>query len=475
MSLSTRSKVSLLFSLVSMFAIIGVLVLTTVAHLSVTHAAGVASPTSPKRMPIELAQPGTTVPTDAHCLATRGLHCYSPQQIRTAYDVTPLIRAGDTGAGQTIIIIDSFGSPTIQSDLKTFDAGYRLPPPPSFQVLSPLGTVPFDPTNSDMVGWAEETSLDVEWSHALAPDANIVLLTSPVDETEGVQGMPQFLQLEQYALDHHLGNIISQSWGATENTLFTPAGEAVFASFEAFYLRAALQHVTVLASAGDTGSTNYELNLSTLYSSPVVGFPASSPLVTAVGGTSLTASDPDGNYESETVWNDPYGAGGGGISQVFREPNYQEAHLPSSVKKELNHHRGMPDISYNAGVVTGISVYLGFPGVPGLPAGYYIFGGTSEGSPQWAGIIADANQLAGHPLGFLNEALYRLGDSSDASTSFHDITFGDNSFNDVPGYSATPGWDLASGWGTPQAETLVTNLIKLMDRDDGLGQLSSDQ
>ena len=473
MSLSTRSKVSLLFSLVSMFAIIGVLVLTTVAHLSVTHAAGVTSPTSPKRMPIELAQLGSQPPpTDAQCFAAIGLHCYSPQQIRTAYGVTTLINNGDTGAGQTIVIIDSFGSPTIQSDLETFDAGYGLPDPPSFKVLAPLGTVPFDPTNSDMVGWAEETSLDVEWSHALAPGANIVLLTSPVDETEGVQGMPQFLQLEQYALDHHLGNIISQSWGATENTLFTPAGEAVFASFEAFYLRAALQHVTVLASAGDTGATNYELNVSTLYSFPVVGFPASSPLVTAVGGTSLMA-DTSGNYQSETVWDTTTNGGGGGISQFFHEPNYEEAHLHSSVKKELNQHRGIPDISYNADPNTSILVYISFLGP--AAAGYYFIGGTSEGSPQWAGIIADANQLAGHPLGFLNEALYRLGDSSDAAASFHDITVGNNNFGGVTGYNATPGWDLASGWGTPQAETLVTNLIKLMDRDDGLGQLSSDQ
>jgi len=108
-------------------------------------------------------------------------------------------------------------------------------------VLAPLGTVPFDPSDSDQVGWASETTLDVEWAHALAPGAGIVLLTSPVSETEGVQGLPEFLQLEQYALDHHLGKIISQSWGATENTLFDPAGLRVMADFERFYLRAALE------------------------------------------------------------------------------------------------------------------------------------------------------------------------------------------------------------------------------------------
>src|SRR5208282_6742149 len=105
-------------------------------------------------------------------------------------------------------IIDSFGSPTIEQDLSTFDAGYGLPDPPSFTVLAPLGSVTFDPTNSDQVGWAFETTLDVEWAHAMAPNANIVLLTSPVSQNEGVQGMPEFLFLEQYALNGHLGKII---------------------------------------------------------------------------------------------------------------------------------------------------------------------------------------------------------------------------------------------------------------------------
>ena len=106
--------------------------------------------------------------------------------------------------------------------------------------------MPFDPTAiPDQIGWAAETTLDVESWRAMAPDASIVLMTSPVDETEGVQGLPQFNYLENYALDHHLGQILSQSWGATENTLFTPAGEQVFNSFEKTYTRAAARGVTV--------------------------------------------------------------------------------------------------------------------------------------------------------------------------------------------------------------------------------------
>jgi subtilase family serine protease len=320
----------------------------------------------------------------------------------------------------------------------------------------PLGTVPFDPTNSDQVGWAAETTLDVESAHALAPDANIVLMTSPVSETEGVQGLPQFLSLEKYALTHHLGKIISQSWGATENTLFSPAGRNVLNQFEDFYKDAAEQNVTVFASSGDSGSSNVDVN-NNVYPFPTVIFPASSPYVTAVGGTSLFAST-DGDYQKEVVWDEvAQAAGGGGISQVFKEPGYQSANLPSSVRKVLDGHRGIPDISYNADPLTAILIYLSF--LPGQ-AGYYFIGGTSEGSPQWAGIIADANQLAGRPLGFLNPALYSIGNSDRAASSYHDITIGNNGYNSIPGYDARPGWDPASGWGSPKTATLVANLIR---------------
>jgi subtilase family serine protease len=171
------------------------------------------------------------------------------KEMRHIYNITPLTNANYTGKGQTIVIVDSYGSPTIQQDLRTFDKGFGLPNPPSFRVLAPLGTVPFDDTNADEDSWALETTIDVEWSHAIAPDANIVLLTSPVDETQGIQGLPEFLQLEQYALDHHLGNIISQSWSTAENTLFNPTDQHIFGDFDALYKRAAAQHVKVLCSA----------------------------------------------------------------------------------------------------------------------------------------------------------------------------------------------------------------------------------
>jgi subtilase family serine protease len=390
-------------------------------------------------------------PPDAFCRVNFGNPCYSPQEIQNAYGLTSILQEGYTGVGQTIIIVDSFGSPTIVQDLAAFDAAYGLPDPPSFKVYAPLGTVPFDPTDSGQVGWAVEVTLDVEWAHAMAPGASIALLTSPVNETEGVQGMPEFLSLEKYAMSHHLGKIMSQSWGATENTLFDTAGQQVIKDFEDFYREAARENMTVLASAGDGGSANVDAN-SNIYPFPTVGYPASSPFVTAVGGTSLYA-DTSGAYLFEIVWNDLNGfAGGGGVSQQFSEPEYQNS-LPSSVQQTLGNHRGIPDVAYNADGATPILIYLSFLGPQN--AGFYAVGGTSEGSPQWAGIIADANQLAGHPLGFLNPKVYEMGENSEV---FHDVTFGSNASSGVPGYVATGGWDLATGWGTPNLGKLVREL-----------------
>jgi subtilase family serine protease len=127
----------------------------------------------------------------------------------------------------------------------------------------------------------------VEWAHAIAPDARIVVLESPVDETEGVQGLPEFLQLERYALRHHLVDVFTQSWAATEDTLFDARGRAMVAQLHRFYADAAAQGVTVVAASGDDGAAGPELSLKKMFPYPVVGYPASDPLVLAVGGTRL--------------------------------------------------------------------------------------------------------------------------------------------------------------------------------------------
>ena len=125
-----------------------------------------------------------------------------------------------TGKGATIVIVDSYGSPTIKNDLSVFDRAYGLPAPPKFRIIQPAGKVPaYDPANSDMVGWAGETTLDVEWAHAVAPGANILLVETPVSETEGMHGFPQIIAAEEYVLNHHLGDVISQSFSATEADL----------------------------------------------------------------------------------------------------------------------------------------------------------------------------------------------------------------------------------------------------------------
>ncbi|HJT55333.1 MAG TPA: S53 family peptidase [Ktedonobacteraceae bacterium] len=391
-------------------------------------------------------------PTDQQCRQQFGSPCYSPQEMHRAYGLDPVLNAGFDGTGQSIVIVDSFGSPTIQKDLKTFDAGYGLPDPPSFREFAPLGKIKFDPSNGDMIGWAAETTLDVEWAHAMAPGANIVLMTSPVDETQGDQGMPEFLYLEQYALKHNLGKIISQSWSTTENNLFNhPGGIKILKNFETFYQQADGQGVTIFGSSGDAGVANANLN-GKIYPFPTVNFPSSSPYITSVGGTSLMASI-HGTYHSEVGWR----GSGGGISQYFPEPAYQQAYLPPSDQQFLNGFRGLPDISYNADPNTSILIYLSFLG--SSQAGYYAIGGTSEGCPQWAGIIADGNQMAGRPLGFINQALYQIAAGKAGAGSYHDVIKGNNSSHGIQGYDAGPGWDAVTGLGSPNAAKLLQQLI----------------
>ncbi len=400
-------------------------------------------------------------PTDTACqriYAGSGIRqCFTPRNVRTAYGVNRLVTAKHEGKGQTIVIVDSFGSPTIASDLRTFDRGYKLVNPPSLRVISPLGRVKFDPNSTAQTGWAAETTLDVEWSHAMAPLASIVVLTSPVNETEGTIGLGDFLKLEQYAFDHKLGQIISQSWAATENTLETSAGRKLVAEFERFYARADRHRFTILGSTGDTGTQNASNpSGSHTYPTPTVNFPSSSPLITAVGGTSL-ATTRSGHWTAEDVWNDGPGggAGGGGISRLFAEPSYQRS-LPASVQSQLGGHRGLPDVSWNASPKTAILVYSSFLGAGA--SGYSPIGGTSEGAPQWAGLVADVNQARGNPIGFMNPALYHL--ASPDGTYLHDIVKGTNAYGGVRGYTATRGWDPASGLGTPRSGQLATALIK---------------
>jgi subtilase family serine protease len=369
-----------------------------------------------------------------------------------AYSVQSLIERGFTGKGQTIVDIVSFGSPTLQQDMDTFDRQFGLPPI-TIKVMAPIGAVPFNPTVKNMLGWAEETTLDVQIIHAIAPDAGIVVLTSPVDETEGTIGLPEFLKLEQYALTNHLGNIISQSFGASEVTLNDPTGRQEIQKWDAFFKQATTQQgITFFASSGDGGATDYaDLQATKLSPVATTSFPTDDPWVTSVGGTAL---ERNGTAFQETAWS----MSGGGFSSFFATPTYQQT-LPSAVQNQLNHRRAVPDIAGDADPATGLAIYSS-------DSGWTLGGGTSASAPLWAAFMAIANQMAGQPLGFINPALYKLAASNSYAQDFHDITSGNNNVDrgsvQVRGYRAVPGWDPVTGLGTPVVDKLLPDLIAAM-------------
>ena len=408
----------------------------------------------------------------ADCQKLYHLACYGPAQIRRAYGLPALYAKGVTGRGATIVIVDSYGSPTIRNDLRVFDRAYGLPAPPQFRIIQPAGRVPaYDPASSDMVGWAGETTLDVEYAHTVAPGANLLLVETPVSETEGVHGFPQIVKAEEYVLNHHLGDVISQSFSATEQTF--PSASAV-QSLRGAYQLAAKDKVTVLTAAGDSGAADVGPDESTYYLSPVTSWPDSDPLVTGVGGTQLHFNSA-GQPTAPTVWNDTYRqttnefadgdagpnplAGGGGLSVFFTRPSYQ-----NGVKNVVANRRGVPDISMSASCNGSVDTYGTFGGAP---AGWSPSCGTSEATPLFAGIVALADQVAGHSLGLINPALYQL--SAQHAPGVVDVTSGSNTVSfeqggrehTVRGFTARPGYDLASGVGTVNAEYFVRELAFL--------------
>jgi hypothetical protein len=324
------------------------------------------------------------------------------------------------GAGQTIAIVDAYNDPNIASDLAKFDSQYGLPAPPSF-VVDNLGATT---TNA---GWALETSLDVEWAHALAPKANIVLveaqssslssLFSAVSSASKLKGV----------------SVVSMSWGTPEfwgewnyDSLFTtPSGH---------------NGVAYVASSGDSGA----------WYGPM--YPSVSPNVLAVGGTSLSLGS-NNTYGSETGWTDSTG-GFSGADNWFQfyetAPSYQVA---AQQAVGLNYGvRTTPDVSFNADPNTGVAVYDSV--AYGGQKGWFEVGGTSAAAPAWAGLIAIADQgLATGGKAPLTSTQVLTDLYNSPSSDYHDITSGSN------GYSATPGYDLVTGLGTPKANSVVAGLL----------------
>ncbi len=351
-----------------------------------TAAAPVASISAQR--PVVLISPDVThvhgvmqaPPSTAFCEKHFKIACYTAGQIELAYGLPSLYAQGITGKGQTIVIVDSYGSPTVRHDLAVFDKAFRLPAPPSLRVIQPAGKVaPYKP-NDNRAGWAGETDLDVEYAHAMAPGASILVVETPTAENEGSTGFPAIVKAEKYVIDHHLGGVISQSFSATEQSFASPAR---LLRLRGAYLDAASSGVTVLAASGDSGAADVKYNGSTYFLHRVTSWPDSDPLVTGVGGVQLHLNAAGDDEATPTVWNDTYNkptqefidgspqvtplAGGGGKSVVFSTPFYQRG-----VTGVVGASRGVPDISMSAACNGAADMYQSFAGQPAAgtrPAG----------------------------------------------------------------------------------------------------------
>jgi subtilase family serine protease len=408
--------------------------------------------------------------TISDCQQAFSVPCYDPAELQQAYGTSGLYSQNITGKGTTIVVVDPYSSPTIWNDLVHFDSAYGLPNPPSLKIIKPAGRVPsYSQGNAQMVDWAGEITLDVEYSHAMAPGAKILLVETP---TAGSAAARDFNTAETYVVDHHLGDVISQSFGTTEQAM---GSLSVVDEFRGAYTAAAAAHVTVLAAAGDTGATDPEATGTNLYTYPVTQWPATDPLVTAVGGTEMNLNSGGSRISPDTVWNDTYNhaanqlqnsnngpsaiATGGGRSVLFSRPSYQ-----NTVEQTVGAMRGIPDVSMNGACSSPVNVYEGFPG---QQAGWYVVCGTSESAPLFAGIVALADQQAGHPLGLINPALYKL--AAEHAPGIIPVRSGNNSVEftqgghkyRVPGYTARDGYSRAAGVGTIDAQYFVPELAKL--------------
>jgi subtilase family serine protease len=417
----------------------------TAGLLASTGAFSSASRPAPQKPALSL--PDVLAPTKA----------LTPRQVRAAYQLGPLAARGIDGSGQTIVIVDSFGSPTIVADLAFFDSYFGLPPPPSLRVIQPAGPVPaFAVHDTNRIGWAGETTLDVEWAHVMAPGASIVLVETPTSEDEGTTGFPEIVTAEDYVLQHGLGQVISQSFAATEQTF--PSVSSIL-TFRRPYQLAARDHVTIVAATGDTGATSDQFNMKDLYTNRAVAWPATDPLVTAVGGTELSLTHDGSRRVPDQAWS----GSGGGLSIAFTRPAFQDG-----VRTVTGNNRGVPDVSMDASCRSAVAVYGSFYASGGR---WNPECGTSLAAPLFAGVVALADQYAGHGkahgLGLINPALYRIAARHESGVI--DVQAGNNtqSFTQegqqytVPGFAAGPGYDMASGVGTIDAASFVPELARL--------------
>ena len=420
-----------------------------------------------------------------------GSQCYDPYQMRNAYGVDSLIANGYDGTGKTIVIVDAFQNPNLVSQWATYNTFYGLPQMnapggPTFTQVAPDGLTPFVVGDPNMTGWAEEISLDVEWAHAIAPGANIVLELAKDNNDQSL------INTANDAIDNNRGDVISMSFGESDQC----QGADIQAEWHKAFVNATKKGITLFASSGDQGAAQPSCDGNSWIKSS--SSPASDPLVTGVGGTELHAADyclpalgcnpvahpTFGTYLSEIAWNEgPTGdfapffgateASGGGFSTVWKEPAYQQGTLHGGTQ------RAVPDVAYNGAILHGVLTRLD---IPGVAPGMYRFGGTSCGAPQWAALTAIADQAAGHDYGFINSALYKIGQNSGTyAAAFHDVTSGNNNaveFDNhnnpvsIEGFSAGTGWDAVTGLGSPKAGGLLGQLAATWSTGQGTAAIN---
>jgi subtilase family serine protease len=365
------------------------------------------------------------------------IQCYNAQAYEVAYGVAPLLSRGIDGTGETVVMPEVAETPSssglistdIRQDLAAFDSRFGLPPA-TLRVGNSIAR-----SNTPYLAGTEEVE-DTEMVHAIAPGAVLDVVLMPHDATASIADIAAATtKAIQAGVVMHAA-VISISGSGGEHAL-TPAEVA---QLNAALEQASEQHVTVVASSGDTGA------LSDQGPPRQVSLPASDPLVLAAGGTTLDASWATGAYRGEMAWNADTEASGGGYSSLFRRPSYQDG-VP-----HIGRMRGVPDVAADADSSTAMA--LTFTGGALYPAE-----GTSAATPLWAAVIALADQDAGHHLGFVNPAIYAIARGPAYHRAFHDVGTGDNSVlwptGVFTGYNAGPGWDPVTGWGSPNAQYLV--------------------
>ncbi len=353
-------------------------------------------------------------------MGTAGPTGMTPAQIRQAYGINQISFNNGTvtgdGSGTTIAIVDAYDDPNIANDLHQFDVKFGLPDP-TFKKVNQSGGSSLPAANG---GWASEIALDVEWAHAVAPGAGILLVEASDTSYSNL------FAAATYAAKQSGVVAVSMSFGGGEFS-----GETSYDNV--FQTSSGHAGVTFVAASGDYGAPP--------------SYPAVSPNVLAVGGTTLNV-DSGGNYLSESGWS----GSGGGISSVEAQPSYQKGVVTQTTSWRAN-----PDVAYDADPNTGFAVYDSYNN--GSAAPWSQFGGTSDAAPQWAGLIAIADQgraLAG--LGSLDGPSQTLPDLySMPAGDFHDVTSGSSTGS--PSYSARSGYDLVTGRGSPVANQVVAALV----------------